>query len=75
MGDYVKYSKKIFAILREYTPLVEPLSIDEAFLDLTGTHLALGAPEAIDWTDSTTSGETAAASTWICSSDSPAKGA
>ncbi len=42
MGDYVKYSKRIFAILREYTPLVEPLSIDEAFLDVTGSRKLFG---------------------------------
>jgi DNA polymerase-4 len=35
MEHYADYSRKIFAILREYTPLVEPLSIDEAFLDVT----------------------------------------
>ena len=33
---YSKYSAKIFEILRGYSPLVEPVSIDEAFVDLTG---------------------------------------
>jgi len=33
---YNKYSAKIFEILRRYSPLVEPVSIDEAFVDLTG---------------------------------------
>lgn len=33
---YVKYSKKILTIMGEFTPLVEPFSIDEAFLDITG---------------------------------------
>ncbi len=33
---YQEYSRKIFAILHTFTPLVEPLSIDEAFMDMTG---------------------------------------
>jgi DNA polymerase-4 len=40
-GDLEKYldiSKRIFAKLYEYTPLVEIYSIDEAFLDITFTH-------------------------------------
>jgi len=36
MGLYVEVSREIRAILREVSPVVEPLSIDEAFLDLTG---------------------------------------
>jgi DNA polymerase-4 len=42
MGHYVSYSKRIFAILKEYTPLVEPISIDEAFLDVTGSRNLFG---------------------------------
>src|SRR5262249_2688501 len=34
-------------VFRRYTDLVEPLSIDEAFLDITGSVALLGQPEAI----------------------------
>lgn len=33
---YGEYSAKVFKILRRYSPLVEPMSLDEAFVDLTG---------------------------------------
>ena len=33
---YREYSAKVFEILRGYSPLVEPMSLDEAFVDLTG---------------------------------------
>ena len=33
---YSEYSAKVFEILRRYSPLVEPMSLDEAFVDLTG---------------------------------------
>ena len=35
MDRYAEASRRIFAILRDATPVFEPLSIDEAFLDLT----------------------------------------
>lgn len=34
-ADYANYSRRVLAILHELTPLIEPISIDEAFLDLT----------------------------------------
>jgi len=34
---YQHYSQQVFGILTSFSPLVEPLSIDEAFLDMTGT--------------------------------------
>ncbi|MFZ0391887.1 MAG: DNA polymerase IV [Calditrichia bacterium] len=43
---YGDYSRKIFAILESFSPLVQPLSIDEAFLDMTGAqHLYKGAAD------------------------------
>ena len=38
---YVKNSKALIAILNDYTPDVEQYSIDEAFLDMTGTEAAV----------------------------------
>jgi DNA polymerase-4 len=36
-GDiYYEYSKKIISILKQFTPIIEVISIDEAFMDLTG---------------------------------------
>ena len=47
--DMAKYSaegRKIRAMMRDLTPLVEPLSIDEAFMDLSGTEALHGGPPA-----------------------------
>ena len=35
-GVYGEFSRRIFAILENYSPLVEPMSLDEAYIDLTG---------------------------------------
>lgn len=39
---YAEVSRQIMSILSDYTPLVEPLSLDEAFLDLTGSEKIFG---------------------------------
>lgn len=41
---YREYSQAFLSILREYTPDVEQYSIDEAFMDMTGTELLWGEP-------------------------------
>lgn len=48
-GRFERYravSREIFAIFARYAPVVEPLSIDEAFLDLTGMEHLMGTPLA-----------------------------
>ena len=47
MAKYARESKRIFEIFRRFTPSVEGLSLDEAFLDLTGTERLLGPPRRI----------------------------
>ena len=44
MGKYARESRKIFRIFADFSPSVEGLSLDEAFLDLTGTERLLGSP-------------------------------
>jgi DNA polymerase-4 len=47
MDRYVDASRGFFAILGDYSPDVEGLSLDEAFLDLTGSERLLGAPDGV----------------------------
>ncbi len=47
MAKYAAVGRQIRTLMLELTPLVEPLSIDEAFLDLSGADLLHGAPPAI----------------------------
>jgi len=44
MSKYAAVGQEVRTLMREATPLVEPLSIDEAFLDLTGTERLHKAP-------------------------------
>ncbi len=47
MERYLEISKEIFTVFRDFTPLVEPLSVDEAFLDVTGCRRLFGSAEDI----------------------------
>jgi DNA polymerase-4 len=44
---YEEASEKVFAIFERYTPLIEPLSLDEAFLDITASVGLFGEPAEI----------------------------
>jgi len=47
MERYVQVSQQIHAIFEQYTPLVESVSIDEAFLDVTGSTKLFGSGKQI----------------------------
>lgn len=47
MTVYADVSRQIRAMMAELTPALEPLSLDEAFLDLGGTRRLHGAPPAV----------------------------
>ncbi len=47
MSRYKEMSDQVFKIFLLFTPLVEPVSIDEAFLDVTGSIRLFGRPEDI----------------------------
>lgn len=47
MAKYAAVSREVRARMLAVTPLVEPLSLDEAFLDLSGTEKLHGAPPAL----------------------------
>ncbi|MCH8993853.1 MAG: DNA polymerase IV [Chloroflexi bacterium] len=44
--EYERVSQRFHGILRDYSPLVEPMGLDEAFLDLTGCAPVIGARSA-----------------------------
>lgn len=44
MEKYAKVSKQIYGIFEKFTPSIEPIGIDEAFLDITGSFHLFGGP-------------------------------
>lgn len=49
MKRYSEASRQVFDIFYRFTPDIEPLSIDEAFLDVTGSASTFGSAEKIAW--------------------------
>ncbi|MDI1466029.1 DNA polymerase IV [Catellatospora sp. KI3] len=47
MAAYTQASRDVFEVFDDTTPIVEPLSIDEAFLDVGGLHRISGSPAEI----------------------------
>jgi len=47
LGAYSAASRAVFAVFHDTTPIVEPLSIDEAFLDVGGLRRSAGPPALI----------------------------
>lgn len=47
IAHYAEVGERVREIMQRFTPLVEPLSLDEAFLDVTGSHQLFGTGEFI----------------------------
>jgi DNA polymerase-4 len=46
-GRYMDFSEQVMAIIDDFTPVVEQISVDEAFLEVLGTTHLLGSPSTI----------------------------
>ncbi|MGA0856941.1 MAG: Y-family DNA polymerase [Candidatus Nanopelagicales bacterium] len=44
---YAEISRQVMEVFHSFTPLVEPLSLDEAFLDVSGSRKLIGEPLAL----------------------------
>jgi DNA polymerase-4 len=49
MEDYARVSRQVMGALDDISPVVEKVSIDEAYLDVSGLELLVGPPEVIGW--------------------------
>lgn len=47
IGKYARVSEQVHDVFSEFTPLIEPIALDEAFLDITGSVGLFGGPEAL----------------------------
>jgi DNA polymerase IV len=47
MARYAEVSEQVHAVFGEFTPEIEPLALDEAFLDITGSERLFGGPLAL----------------------------
>ena len=47
MGKYQEASRKIFSLLEVFSPVIQPVSIDEAYVDITGCEKVCGTPREI----------------------------